>query len=109
MSPVALGRVNVTTSGTAVPLATVSTLCSKIRVQVIAGLSGKMYFGTLQVKGSTLVGVIKELWPNAGGGVDDSFEINAADSTNQSSQLNLADYAIDAAISGEGLLVTYWR
>ena len=109
MSPVALGRVNVTTPGTAVPLATVKTLCSKIRVQVIAGLTGKMYFGTPLVKGSTMVGVIKEFWPNSAGGVDDSLELNAADSTNQSSQLNLADYAIDAAVAGEGLLVTYWQ
>lgn len=85
MSPVALGRVNVTTPGTAVPLATVSTLCKRIRVQVIAGLTGKMYFGTLQVKGSTLAGVIKELWPNSTGGVDDSYEVQAMDATNVTS------------------------
>ena len=109
MSPVALGRVNVATPGTAVPLATVSTPCKRIRVQVIAGLDGKMYFGTLQVKGSTLAGVIKELWPNSTGGVDDSYEVQAMDATNAVSQLDLANYAIDAVVAGEGLIVTYWQ
>jgi hypothetical protein len=108
MSPIALGRVNVTTPGTNVPLAAVSTPCKRIRVQVIAGLTGKMYFGTTQVKGSTLAGVIKELCPNSAGGVDDSFDLQAMDAVNVSCQLNLADYAIDAAVGGEGLIVTYW-
>lgn len=105
MTPVALGRVNVATPGTNVPLATAYTPCARIRVQVIAGLTGKMYFGTTAVKGSTLVGVIKELWPNSAGGVDDAYEIYTEDNTNR---LNVADYAIDAGVSGEGLIVTYW-
>jgi hypothetical protein len=114
MAPVCLGRVNVATSGTPVPLATQYTPCSRIRVSVIAGLSGKMYFGANPINPptipginqTTLAGVVKQLWPNSGGGVDDDYEVFTEDGTNQ---LNLADYAIDAAISGEGLIVTYWH
>ena len=34
-----------------------------------------------------------------------SFEFWSADGTNS---LNLADYWIDVAVSGEGLIVAYW-
>lgn len=105
MSPSSLGRVSVPTPGTCVPLATTYTKCARIRVSVVAGLTGKMYLGTKNVVGSTLLGVIKEFWPNSAGGVDDSYDI---DSGTDSNLLNLADYAIDAAVSGEGLIVAYW-
>jgi hypothetical protein len=103
MTPQSLGRVSVATPGTPVRLATEYTPCCHIRVQVIAGLTGKMYFGTQAVNHTTLVGVIKELWPNPSGGVDDSFDVAILDN-----QLNLADYAIDAAVATEGLIVSYW-
>ena len=106
MAPHSLGRVNVPTPGTAVPLATVVTPCNRIRGSVIAGLTGKMYFGTQGVNHSTLVGVIKELWPNSAGGVDDAYELFTADG---SDELNLADYSLDAAVAGEGLIVSYWQ
>ncbi|MGP0072492.1 MAG: hypothetical protein ACLPWF_11240 [Bryobacteraceae bacterium] len=106
MSPQSLGRVNVPTPGTGVPLATVETPCNRIRVSVIAGLTGKMYFGTRAVSHSTLTGVIKELWPNSAGGVDDSYEIYTAAGEDQ---LNLADYSIDASVAGEGLIVSFWQ
>jgi hypothetical protein len=106
MVPQSLGRVSVTTPGTAVPLATVSTPCNRIRVSAIAGLTGKMYFGTTTVNHSTMVGVIKELWPNSAGGVDDSYEVWTADGNNE---LNLKDYWIDAVVAGEGLIVSYWQ
>ena len=105
MAPTSLGRVNVTTAGTSVPLATTRTPCARIRVSVVAGLTGKMYIGTKNVVGSTYTGVIKELSPNASGGVDDSYEISTGTDSNL---LNLADYAIDAAVNGEGLIVSYW-
>jgi hypothetical protein len=106
MAPQSLGRVNVPTPGTGVPLATVETTCNRIRVSVIAGLTGKMYFGTSTVSHSTLVGVIKELWPNSAGGVDDSYEIYTADGEDR---LNLADYSIDASVAGEGMIVSFWQ
>jgi hypothetical protein len=103
MSPQSLGRVNVSAPGTPVPLATQYTPCCHIRVQVVAGLTGKMYFGTQTVNHATMVGVIKELWPNPSGGVDDSYDVAILDN-----QLNLADYAIDASVATEGLIVSYW-
>lgn len=103
MSPLSLGRVNVPTPGTPVPLATHYTPCCHIRVQVVAGLTGKMYFGTQTVNHATMAGVIKELWPNASGGMDDSYDVAILDN-----QLNLADYAIDASVATEGLIVSYW-
>lgn len=105
MTPHSLGRLNVTTPGTPQPLATTSSPCNRIRVQVIAGLSGKMYFGTAACNHLTLTGVIKELWPNAGGGISDAYEVWSADGTDS---LDLSQYAIDSAIAGEGLIVSYW-
>ena len=63
LNPTSLGRVNVTTPGTAVRLATVPTRCSRIRVSVVSGLTGKMYLGTAGLVGSTYAGVIKGTGP----------------------------------------------
>lgn len=105
LNPTSLGRVNVTTPGTPVQLATVSTRCARIRVSVVSGLTGKMYLGTKGLVGSTYVGVVKELAPNSAGGVDDSYEFASyADAP----LLDLSQYWIDAAVAGEGLIVAYW-
>lgn len=106
LSPVSLGRVNVTTSGTPVQLSSVPLTCSRIHFSVIAGLTGKVYLGTSAVNHSTLAGVIKEFWPNQSGGVDDSYELNCGTDGNL---LNLQDYWLDVAVSGEGLIVSYWK
>jgi hypothetical protein len=104
MTGISLGRVNVPTSGTVVRLTTTQTLCCRIRAQVIAGLTGKMYLGTVGLNKATMAGVIKEFWPNSAGGVDDAWEVSA-----NSDELDLSQYAIDAAVSGEGLIVSYWQ
>jgi hypothetical protein len=57
-----------------------------------------MYLGTKSVVGATYPGVIKELWPNTSGGVDDYYEINAGTDSNI---LDLSAYAIDAAVAGD--------
>lgn len=103
MNPHSLGRVNVPTPGTPVPLTTDrSIIASVIRVQVIAGLTGKMYVGTANGwAGAISAGVLAELWPNSTGGIDDSWKL-------QPGQYRLCDYAIDAAVAGEGLLVSWW-
>jgi hypothetical protein len=74
-----------------------------IRAQVVAGLTGKMYFGGAGLNHATMAGVIKEFWPNSGGGIDDEYELQGT-----GDELDLADYWVDAAVSGEGLVVTYW-
>jgi len=101
-----LGRVNVTTPGTLVPLSTDPTLrVSKIYFQVIPGLTGKGYIGKTGMVRATLSKVIRVLWPNSAGGFSDSFFL---ESGSDSDLLNLAEYYIDMDVAGEGLLVTYW-
>jgi hypothetical protein len=100
------GRVNVATPGTPVPLSTDPTVrASKLFFQVIPGLTGKTYVGGPAMTKSTLAGVARILWPNTSGGFSETFEIEAQDGENS---IRLKDYAIDADVAGEGLLVTYW-
>ena len=100
------GRVNVTTPGTPVPLTTDATAtAAKIFFQVIPGLTGKTYIGGPALNKSTLANVARVLWPNATGGFSETFSLEAQDGRNS---IRLAEYAIDADVAGEGLLVTYW-
>ena len=100
------GRVNVTTPGTPVPLSTDMTLtASKLFFQVIPGLTGKTYIGSPTMAKSSLNGVARILWPNASGGFSEWFKVESQDGANS---IRLAEYAVDADVSGEGLLVTYW-
>lgn len=78
---------------------------TKLFASVVAGLTGKMYLGTTNLVAGS-VGVIKEFWPNAAGGVNDNFELSASDP--RKNLFNLNDYKIDAAINGEGLYLTVW-
>ncbi len=101
-----LGRVNVTTPGTLVPLTTNTSLrVSKIYFQVIPGLTGKGYIGKNGLVRATLANVIRVLWPNSSGGFSDSFFLESGE---DSDVLNLSEYYIDMDVAGEGLLVTYW-
>src|SRR5262249_12592200 len=102
----ALGRVNVATPGTPVALTNNSSItASKLFFQVIPGLTGKTYIGATTMVKSTLTGVARVLWPNSAGGFSETFSIEAQDGENA---LRLADYAIDADVADEGLLVSYW-
>jgi|SRR5690349_24544216 hypothetical protein len=101
-----LGRINVATPGTPVPLSADPKLrAAKIFFQVIPGLTGKGYVGKSGMVRATLANVVRVLWPNASGGFSDSFYI---ESQQDSDVLNLAEYYVDMDIAGEGLLVTYW-
>jgi hypothetical protein len=101
-----LGRVNVAVPGTPVPLTTNRAItASKLFVQVIPGLTGKTYLGSTTMTKATLAGVTRILWPNASGGFSESFFLESQDGTDS---IRLKDYAIDADVAGEGLLVTYW-
>ena len=101
-----LGRVNVSVAGTPVPLTTNPAItASKLLVQVIPGLTGKTYFGSASMAKATLAGVARILWPNTAGGFSESFFLESQDGANS---IRLKDYAIDADVAGEGLLVTYW-
>jgi hypothetical protein len=101
-----LGRVNVATPGTPVPLTTDTSIsASKVFFQVIPGLTGKTYVGTPSMAKATLAGVARVLWPNATGGFSENFWLEAQDGENS---IRLAEYAVDADVAAEGLLVTYW-
>ncbi len=102
-----MGRVNVPTPGTPVPLSTnPAVTVSKLFFQVIPGLTGKTYAGVPAMTKATLAGVARILWPNTSGGFSEHFYIESQDGENS---IRLMDYAVDADVAGEGLLVTYWR
>ena len=83
MTVTALGRVNVATPGTLVPLSTnPNQRASKIFVQVVPGLTGKGYLGTAGMVRSTLAGVVRVLWPNTSGGASENFLIASSDGCN---------------------------
>ena len=106
MTATAKGRVNVATPGTPVQLSSdPAQRASKIFFQVIPGLTSKAYIGKSGMNRSSLVGVMRILWPNPSGGISDSFYIEAQDG---SDSLNLAEYFIDMDVAGEGLLISYW-
>ena len=101
-----LGRVNVTTPGTPVPLTTNTSLAAtKLLFQVIPGLTGKTYVGANTLTKASLAGVARILWPNATGGFSETFSIESQDGNNA---IRLSEYCIDADIAGEGLLVSFW-
>ena len=107
MNVTALGRVNVATPGTPVPLsADPSIRAAKILIQVIPGLTGKGYVGKSGMVRATLANVIRVLWPNASGGISDAFLI---ESQQDADVLNVSTYYIDMDVAGEGLLVSYWQ
>jgi hypothetical protein len=100
------GRINVSTPGTPIPITTDPMVtASKVFFQVIPGFTGKTYVGTPSMTKGTLAGVARILWPNSSGGMSETFYIETQDGENS---IRLADYAIDADVAGEGLLVTYW-
>jgi hypothetical protein len=100
-----LGRVNVPTPGTPVPLAAGNLYANRIYVQVIPGLTSKFYIGVAGMDKSTMAGVIRILYPNAAGGISDFWEIT---SFVPSDPLRLADYFLDCDVATEGVLATYW-
>jgi hypothetical protein len=101
-----LGRINVPTPGTPVALSINPAItASKLFFQVIPGLTGKTYAGVPAMTKATLAGVARILWPNTSGGFSETFEIESQDGENS---IRLMNYAIDADVAGEGLLVTYW-
>ena len=101
-----LGRVNVAVPGTPVPLTTNPGItASKLFVQAIPGLTGKTYLGSATMARATLAGVARVLSPNSSSGFSENFFLESQDGADS---IRLEDYAIDADVAGEGLLVTYW-
>lgn len=100
MTMTTLGRVDVATPGTPVPLATDPAItASKLFVQAVPGLTGKTYLGAPTMSKTTLAGVTRVF--SAG----ESFFLESQDGADS---IRLKDYALDADVAGEGLLVSYW-
>ena len=57
------------------------------------------------MKKTTLAAVARVLAPNPAGGFSETFYIESQDGENS---IHLKDYAIDADVAGEGLLITWW-
>ena len=106
MTVTAKGRFNVATPGTPVALSTdLKATANRLFFQVIPGLTGKIYVGVAGMNKATLSGVVRILWPNSAGGFSETFSVESQDGTDC---IRVADYAIDADVAGEGLLVSYW-
>ena|SRR5205085_624559 len=106
MTVTSLGRLNVATPGTPVPVSTDTTArAAKISFQVLPGLTGKGYVGKKGMVRASLANVLRILSPNPGGGISDAFFL---ESQQDADVLNLADYYVDMDVAGEGLLISYW-
>jgi hypothetical protein len=107
MTLTSLGRVNVATPGTPVALSVDPTIrASKLFFQSVPGLTGKCYIGTPQMNKSALSQVVRVLVPATNTAVADQFSIEPQDGDDS---IYLSQYAVDADVAGEGLLVSYWQ
>jgi hypothetical protein len=106
MTLTSLGRVNVASPGTPVPLSSDPTIrVSRVFFQAVPGLTGKCYVGTPQMSKSAFAQVVRVLVPASGSAAADQFEMGTKDGTDG---IYLNQYAIDADVAGEGLLISYW-
>lgn len=99
-------QVNVPSSGSPVPLATTPTPCCRISVAVTAANTGLTFLGVPGLDQATGANVIAAL--PAYTSAPNTTQGQWATWCGAAEQLDLSDYVIDAAISGQGLSVTYW-
>lgn len=106
MTLTALGRVNVPTPGTPVPLSlNPKARASRVLFQAVPGLTGKAYIGTPRMVVSSMAGVVRIVAPNSANGVAEAYEIVSADGEDS---ISLSQLAVDVQVAGEGVLVSYW-
>jgi hypothetical protein len=107
MQPTFLGKVTVAAAGTPVPLSTDSTLrACAILVSTIPDLTGNVYLGGAGLDRNTLAGVMIKFNAPSVFGPPDSFLVEARGGQNA---LQVSEYFLDASVSGEGALVTYFQ
>jgi len=107
MQPTFLGKVTVATAGAPVRLSTDPKLrACMILIATIPGLTGSIYLGGAGLNQATLQGVMIQFNAPAALGPPDHFVVESEDASNS---LHVADYFIDASVSGEGALVTYFQ
>ena len=107
MQPTFLGKVAVISAGTPVPLSHDPNLrACAILVATIPGLTGNIFVGGAGLNQATLQGVMIQFNAPAALGPADQFTLASEDARNS---LRVADYFLDASVSGEGALVTYFQ
>ena len=99
-------QVNVPTSGSPVPLATTRTPCCRIFLGVTSANTGLTFVGVPGLDQATGANVMVAL--PAYTSAPNTSQGQWAAWCGADEELDLADYVIDAAISGEGLSLTYW-
>jgi hypothetical protein len=106
MQIVSLGKIAPATAGTPQRLTSDTTItASKIILSQVAGTTGTTIFGLYgSLNRSTLAGGIKQFLAPGASGFLDFIEITPA---NGGRTITVADYAVDAANNGEGLLISY--
>ncbi len=104
-----LGKVFVMTAGTPTTLASALPAnfpadhkFHKLIVSQVFGTTGRICFGTTTVLAATLAGTIKEFFPTAATGLADTFTLCGG----LSNELNATDYAVDATVNSEGVLIS---
>ncbi|MBZ5591144.1 MAG: hypothetical protein LAP39_02840 [Acidobacteriia bacterium] len=107
MQPTFLGKVTVVTAGTPVPLSTDPTVrACAILVATIPGLAGNLYLGGAGLDQNSLASAMIKFNAPSVFGPPDSFMVEARGGHNS---LQVSDYFLDASVSGEGALVTYFQ
>lgn len=96
--------VSVATPGTPVVLPTVH--CVAFELHGVPGHTGKAYLGLSDLNRVSNVGVIKVF--RAADTVDDVAESYRSPEHHGGNVISLADFAVDADVASEGLLLTYW-
>jgi hypothetical protein len=108
-TPRSLGKIEVATPGTPVPITTDTTLrATIIRFSVFIGGTGKVYLGVQGMNKATGAGVIKEFWPTTVSGAIADELILEAPAMGSYGFFRLSDFYVDADIANEGLLVSYF-
>jgi hypothetical protein len=100
-TPLSQGKVVVPVAGTPVQVAASAAPVRSLRFSAIAGNTGRLYLGCKGLNVTTGAGLIRTFAPNPGG-VDDVFALPAL----ERETYNPTDFWIDAAVSGEGLIVS---
>jgi hypothetical protein len=107
MQPTFLGKVTVASAGTPLALSTEPTLrACAILIATIPGLTGNIYLGGAGLDQNTLAHVMMKFNAPSLSGPPDSFLLEARDGRNA---LQVSEYFLDASVSGEGALVTYFQ
>jgi len=107
MQPTFLGKVTVAAAGTPVALSRdPGVRACAILVATIPGLTGNIFVGGAGLNQTTLQGVMIQFNAPAAQGPPDQLLLTSQDAMNS---LLVADYFLDASVSGEGALVTYFQ